>query len=288
VITLPSQFSPVVGARQRQVPGFTSLLFVDLEELGVSASPLAVLDDFRVDGLPFSPHPHAGFAAVTYVFEDSPGELRSRASTGADLRVGPGGIVWTQAGSGIVHEEIPAVPGLELHGLQLFVNLSAANKLVAPEVLHLDRSEVPEWRCDAGDRVRVVVGAFDSVTSPLVPAEPFTLLDVHLRREVPFDLRAGHNAVVYVLNGTVLVDAEGHQQKVDGGQAVALRGCGSGERVGLAARQRAHVLILSGAQIREPVISQGPFIMNDAAQIEDAFARYRTGAMGHLTPLRTY
>ncbi len=93
---------------------------------------------------------------------------------------------------------------------------------------------------------------------------------------------------MYVLNGTVLVDADGHQQKVDGGQAVALRGCGSGERVRLAAPQRAHVLILSGAQIREPVISQGPFIMNDAAQIEDAVARYRTGAMGHLTPLRTY
>ena len=88
---MPIQFSRPVAARRRALPGFSSLLYVDLEELGVAASPLAVLDDFRVPGLPFSPHPHAGFAAVTYVFEDSPGDLRSRASLGADLTVGQAG-----------------------------------------------------------------------------------------------------------------------------------------------------------------------------------------------------
>ncbi len=97
---MPIQFSPVIAAQQRALPGFSSLLYVDLDKLGVAASPVAVLDDFRVPGLPFSPHPHAGFAAVTYVFEDSPGGLRSRASTGVDLLVGAGGIVWTEAGSG--------------------------------------------------------------------------------------------------------------------------------------------------------------------------------------------
>jgi redox-sensitive bicupin YhaK (pirin superfamily) len=33
------------------------------------------------------------------------------------------------------------------------------------------------------------------------------------------------------------------------------------------------------------VISEGPFIMNDRSQIEDAVARYRSGAMGDLPPL---
>ena len=70
-------FSPVIATKPRSLPGFSSLLYVDLAALGVAASPLAVLDDFRVPGLPFSPHPHAGFAAVTYVLEDSPGDLRS-------------------------------------------------------------------------------------------------------------------------------------------------------------------------------------------------------------------
>jgi redox-sensitive bicupin YhaK (pirin superfamily) len=277
------QFSPVIAAQQRALPGFSSLLYVDLDELGVAASPVAVLDDFRVPGLPFSPHPHAGFAAVTYVFEDSPGDLRSRASSGVDLLVGPGGIVWTEAGSGVVHEEIPAVPGRELHGIQIFVNLSAQSKLAPPRVLHLDAGQVPEWRNDAGDRVRVVVGSFDGVASPLVPAEPFTLLDVHLRQEISFAAQAGHTVLVYVLTGYVAVGADGHHEKVDGGHALALRG--SGGRVTFEAVPPSHFLILSGAEIRDPVVSEGPFIMNSRSQIEEAVTRYRRGAMGHLAPL---
>lgn len=277
------QFSPVIAAKQRPLPGFSSLLYVDLDTLGVPASPVAVLDDFRVPGLPFSPHPHAGFAAVTYVFEDSPGDLRSRASSGADLTVGPGGIVWTHAGSGVVHEEIPAVPGRELHGIQIFVNLSAKNKLTVPQVLHLEPGQVPEWRNDAGDRARVVVGSFEGVASPLVPAEPFTLLDVRLRREIAFGLQPAHNAVVYVLTGHVAVRADGQQGKVDGGHALALRG--GGGLVRFEAVPPSHFLIFSGPEIREPVVAEGPFIMNEPSQIEAAVARYHAGGMGRLAPL---
>jgi len=279
---MPIQFSSVIAAKQRALPGFSSLLFVDLDELGVAASPVAVLDDFRVPGLPFSPHPHAGFAAVTYVFEDSPGDLRSRASSGADLVVGPGGIVWTHAGSGVVHEEIPAVQGRELHGVQIFVNLSSQSKLTPPRVLHLDPAQVPEWRSDAGDHVRVVVGSFEDIASPLVPVEPFTLLDVHLRQEISFAAQAGHTVLVYVLTGHVAVSADGHQEKVDGGHALALRG--DGGRVRFEAVPPSHFLILSGPEIREPVVSEGPFIMNNHSQIEQAVARYRRGAMGNLAP----
>jgi hypothetical protein len=177
-------FSPVVASKPRPLPGFTRLHFIDLAELGVADSPVSVLDDFRVAGLPFSPHPHAGLAAVTYVFEDSPGGVRSRASTGADLVLGPGAIIWTHAGSGIVHEEIPAEPGVELHGVQIFVNLSPKGKLTKPEVHYLEPGQVPEWHGCPGDRVRVVVGTFAAITSPLVPPEPFTLLDAYLGSEI--------------------------------------------------------------------------------------------------------
>lgn len=108
---MPIQFSPVIAAKQRALPGFSSLLYVDIDELGVAASPVAVLDDFRVGGMPFSPHPHAGFAAVTYVFEDSPGDLRSRASSGVDLVVGPGGIVWDPRGQRRGPRRSPGRPG---------------------------------------------------------------------------------------------------------------------------------------------------------------------------------
>ena len=276
-------FSPVVASQPRPIPGFTALHYLDLEALGVAHSPLAVLDEFRVNGLPFSPHPHAGFAAVTYVFDDSPGAVRSRASCGVDLVVGPGGIVWTEAASGVVHEETPAVTGRELHGLQLFVNRSSRNKLTPPEVFHLDAHDVPTWDSDAGDRVRVVVGEFKGATSPLVPVESFTFLDVRLRHEISFSPPAGHNTVIYVYAGSATVGTDGHTELLHSGSAIALHG---GGHVTLDAVNPAHLLVLAGPEIREPAVAHGPFIMNDQAQIEAAALRYRTGAMGQLTPHR--
>jgi redox-sensitive bicupin YhaK (pirin superfamily) len=275
-------FSPVVAAKERPLPGFSGLQFIDLAQLGVADSPISVLDDFRVPGLPFSPHPHAGFAAVTYVFEDSPGGVRSRASNGVDLVLGPGAIIWTHAGNGIVHEEIPAEPGVELHGVQIFVNLSAKGKLTEPQVHYLEPDQVPEWRGNDGDRVRVVVGSFAGISSPLVPPEPFTLLDAFLRGGISMEVPAAHNAVLYVIAGGALVGAGGHQAEIAQGHALAL---GGGGRVSVQAGRPAHVLILSGRQISDPVVSYGPFIMNDQSQIQAAMTRYEAGAMGRLDPL---
>jgi len=276
------QFSPVVAAKKRG-SGMFSVKAIDLESLGECASPIVVLDHFRVCGQPFTPHPHAGFSAVTYVFEDSAAALRSRDSLGNDIVVGPGGIVWTQAGSGVIHHEVPAEADRELHGLQIFVNLSARNKLLAPRMLRLARGEVPEWRSEVGDRVRVFAGSFEGVGSPLVPAEPLDLLEVRLRRAIAFTLREDHNALVYVIEGTIVVRADGRAQEVASEHAMALHG--DGGRVTLAALQPAHVVILSGAAIREPVMVDGPFIMNERSQIEAAIARYRAGSLGRLEPL---
>ena len=278
-----ARFSPVIAAQRRQLPGFVSLLYVDLDLAGGLASPVVVLDDFRVRDLPFSPHPHAGFAAVTYVLQDSEGGVRSRTSLGNDIVVDPGGIVWTHAGSGLIHEEIPADRNRELHGLQIFVNLTSRTKLSKPQVFLLQPSEVPEWRGEAGDRVRVVVGSFEGVSSPLVPVEPFSMFDIDLRRDISLGLPPARNAVVYVLNGSVVVRAGDLNQNVATGHAVAIGG--AGQVVRLAASETSNLIVLSGAEIREPAIFEGPFLMNDRSQIQSAAARFRAGEMGDLKPL---
>jgi hypothetical protein len=275
------QFSPVIAAQKRGGGAFAVKVF-DLDELHGAASPVAVFDDFRVRGQPFPPHPHAGFSAVTYVFEDSQGALRSRDSLGNDVLVGPGGVVWTLAGSGVLHHEVPAQDDRELHGLQLFVNLSAENKLAAPRMLTLAKGDAPEWQNEAGDCVRVVVGSYGGVASPLAPVEPFDLLDVRLQREIAFSLAKPRRALIYVVDGEALVRATGRTATVPAGFLVALAGEG---RATLEAVRSSHVIVLSGAALNEPVVTNGPFIMNDRSQIDAAVARYQAGQMGRLAPL---
>lgn len=275
------QMSPVLASVERSRGSSFTVRSVDLEPLGSAASPVVVLDNFRVNGRPFGPHPHAGFAAVTYVFEESQASLRSRDSLGNDMIVGPGGICWTHAGNGVMHEELPAQAGRELHGLQFFVNLSSKNKLTQPRVLSLEGREVPVWDSAAGDRVRVVVGSFGSLSSPLVPVEPFTLLDVALRTAISFPLPHGQNAIVYVLEGLAMVSIDERMVDLAGEQALALQG---GSSVSIRCNDGARLLVLSGAAIHEPIVMHGPFIMNEPAQIEEAMRRFRSGAMGQLEP----
>lgn len=276
------EFSPVVAAQSRGDAASFAVSTIDMQALGPSAPPVVVLDHFRVTGRPFAPHPHAGFSAVTYVFEDSESGLRSRDSLGNDFLTEPGGIVWTQAGSGLIHEEMPAQPDRQLHGMQIFVNLSARNKLAAPRVLRLDRNQVPQVRTARDDRVRVAVGRYGGVTSPLVPAEPFTLLEVELLHEIPLNLRHGHHTLIYAVEGNVGVHTEGREQVVPAQGAMALRGNGL---LKLRAARPSRLLVMSGPVISEPVIARGTFIMNSVPQIDDAIARYHAGEMGQLAPL---
>lgn len=266
--------------RRMASPGFSVQSFV-LHERGLASSPILNFDDFRVGERAFGPHPHAGFSAVTYLFEDSEGAARSRDSLGNDIVVGPGGIVWTQAGRGVMHHELPADPARSLHGAQIFVNLSAARKTIVPSVMWLDGKDVPRWQNGRGDQIRVVVGRYGEVASALVPAEPFTLLDVALRKGVDMPLMAGQFGLFYAQSGEVGLRADGGDAVVElqAGEAAAVRGGGI---LQLQGRPGGRVLVLAAKEIHEPVVARGPFIMNNADQIVAAVRRFEAGEMGRL------
>ncbi len=273
------QLSPVISPAMHSDGAGFSVHSITLHSLVDQACPVTTLDDFRVSGSPFGPHPHAGFSAVTYVLRDSPGSLRSRDSLGHDIVVGPGGIVWTEAARGLLHHEMPAQPGVELHGLQFFVNLHAHHKLSNPRVLWLDGGDVPVWRNDTGDCVRVVVGNFSNAVSPLAPAEPFTLLDIELNHRISLTASPDDYGVVYLMSGDALLSADGVQLALGQSQAVVLKGSGA---LRFSARGAARLIYLSGSRIDEPQVAVGPFIMNSEQQIKEAVSRYRSGEMGHL------
>ena len=171
--------------------------------------------------------------------------------------------------------------GVELHGLQLFVNTTSEHKLNAPRVFALQGGEVPVWERQS-DRARVVAGSYEGVSSPLPLDEPFTLLDVSLHTRLSYPLHEGQNNVIYVLDGDLEVGGVTERRSLHRGQAVAVSG--RGDTVVLEAPAFSHFLVLSGTAVDEPIVEEGPFIMNSRAQVEAAIARYRSGEMGTLSP----
>ncbi len=277
------QLSPVVSSLATQLGVHFSARRLDLQKLGTSVFPVMGFDHYRMSGPTFSPHPHAGFSAVSYVLEDSPGGLRNRDSLGHDLVIEPGALVWTQAGAGVVHDEFPERRGQEVHGLQIFINLGSENKQIAPRMLHVPSQEVPIVKGE-GVTTRVLSGVYDNTASPIDPAEPFDMFDVQIHGEWIYRVPPGRNVLVYVVDGTADVGALDTFKRVSSFQAVAVR-ASKRELLTIRSDAGARAVVLSGTDPQEPVAVHGPFIMNDQNQLSAAFERYRRGEMGRLHPV---
>lgn len=279
------KFSPLAAAKKAELGPQFSAHRLDLGALTGFIAPIMGFDHFRAGGPTFAPHPHAGFSAVSYIFEDSPGGLRNRDSLGHDLVIEPGAMVWTQAARGVVHDEQPAIDGVGVHGLQLFVNLSRSNKNLPPAMFYASAHSVPVVSTSTGTRIRILVGRLNDVEGPIVPVEPFTFLDVKISSSFTYEVPKGQNVLFYVLSGEVTLGAQNEEYSLAANQAITARSSATKDNVHITALQSAHLLILSGVDSKEPVAIYGPFIMNDQAGLHAAYTRYVDGEMGKLPPL---
>ncbi|WP_027250999.1 pirin family protein [Photobacterium halotolerans] len=171
--------------------------------------PFIGVDHAWMSGPTFPPHTHAGLSAVSYPFLDSETGIDNRDSLGTRNLIKPGGLHWTAAGSGIVHEEIPAEPDKTVHSLQIFIDLPDDKKNMAPQPFILEAETVPSVKVP-GARIRVPVGSYGDITSPLITPTAVTLLDITVDQgatiEVP--VPGGHNAFVMPIFGAISVNGQ--------------------------------------------------------------------------------
>lgn len=80
----------------------------------------------------FPQHFHAGSSAISYLFLSSETGLDNRDSIGNRNRIEPGGLHWTAAGRGVVHEEEPAVAGKTVRMLQSSSTFPSRSNMTHP------------------------------------------------------------------------------------------------------------------------------------------------------------
>ena len=226
-------------------------------------------------------HPHRGFETVTIVYE---GEVEHRDSTGAGGKIGPGDVQWMTAASGILHEEFHSREftrsGGTLEMVQLWVNLPAGDKMSAPGYQTLLDRDIPAVALpdDAG-KLRVIAGDYAGHRGPAHTFTPINVWDIRLNQghDARFSVPEGHTLAIVVLRGTVQVN--GVQIARDAEMVMLDR---AGSDVLLEANSDATVLLLSGEPIDEPIVGHGPFVMNSAAEIDQAIADFNNGRFGRM------
>jgi hypothetical protein len=225
----------------------------------------------------FPPHPHRGFQTLTYLIQ---GAFRHRDSTGGSGLLRPGGAQLMNAGSGIVHEEMPVPEHLEtggpIEGVQLWINLPKSAKGTAPGYTDLQPESMP-WQILPGGRIRALAGTWAGTTGPARTPARIAYAHLELETGARFEhaLPARWTAGVVPLHGSIRI-----QGTVVSADAVAL--LGDGDTVELAATSPASLMLLAGEPIGEPIAHYGPFVMNTREEIEQAVLDYQEGRMGHL------
>jgi redox-sensitive bicupin YhaK (pirin superfamily) len=262
---------------QRMSAGFSA--YGLRQGMGITMDPFLSIDDFSMSEATFPPHPHAGFSAVTYMLEDSHGAFTNRDSLGDRSRIEPGALHWTQAARGMMHEEVPEIPGTMCHGLQIFVNLRSEHKRENPRAFHLSAKDVPEVHLRAA-RVRVLAGGFQASTSPLENLlTPVLLLDVHLEEGTRLDVpvEPSHTAFAFALKG------KGQAQGTDIAAHTGIGFAKDGDLITLSGGAGGlQIIVASGIPLNEPIVFGGPFAMNTRSEIMDAQERFRRGDMGRM------
>jgi len=228
-------------------------------------------------------HPHRGFETVTYMID---GTFRHQDSHGGGGTITDGSTQWMTAGGGILHIETPpeelVVSGGVFHGVQLWVNLPARDKLVAPRYQNLEADQVVLLSSpDGGALVRLIAGDVAGHRGPGSTYTPIVVAHATVapgaRLAVPW--RPDFNALAYVLAGSGRVGAEG--RPVTTGQLVVF-GPGAAVTVSGGDRGPLDVLLLGGRPIREPIATYGPFVMNTRAELVQALEDYQAGRLGRV------
>jgi redox-sensitive bicupin YhaK (pirin superfamily) len=215
------------------------------QQFGKQIAPFLQLDHYFMTQPTFAEHPHQGFSAVTYMFEDSEGSFFNEDSQGDRSTIAPGDLHWTQAGSGIRHNETPIEPGKICHGIQMFVDLPIADKSLPAQAFHLTAAQIPVYTTDAGGRVRVVVGEANGVTSPLNISTKIRFLDVILpaNTEIEHEVAADESVFLLAVKGSGFVG--GTQDAIEANQATLFTPDGNNVHTKAGAEGLQYVLCIS-------------------------------------------
>jgi quercetin 2,3-dioxygenase len=237
----------------------------------------------------FPQHPHRGFETITIVRQ---GFVDHADSLGATARIGPGDVQWMTAGAGIVHSEMfPLLSDRESNPVdffQLWINLPARNKMIAPHFTMQWAESVPMLQSNVGgaSTVKIYAGDWRSLPSPVVPPHSYaaqtqaavSIATVAMQPgsvvEIP---RASHpdaTRLLYFFGGKQLSLGK---QTVRVGSVIQLSPDVTMIENGEVA---ADCLLLGGRAIGEPVVAHGPFVMNTKQEIAQAVADYQRTQFG--------
>ena len=228
-------------------------------------------------------HPHRGIATLTYILN---GEADHHDSKGHHAKVRSGGAQWMKAGNGIIHDEVvnvdPQTTDLLTHGFQFWINLPSKQKAEPPEYIPIQASEVPQQMLsDKRGWIKVIAGEYKNLISKIPNYSKQFLYHIHLEAGKQFSIATEkgmeyaaflpvHNAIIndteYEAGEFIEFDRDEGTIEINNNSGVAI-----------------DIILFGGEKYTEPIVAQGPFVMNNHSEIAEAYKDFHTGKYGKIS-----
>jgi len=234
----------------------------------------------------FPSHPHRGFETVTIVQK---GFIDHSDSLGAAARFGNGDVQWMTAGKGVQHSEMfPLLSDEQDNPLELFqiwLNLPRKSKYVDAYFQMSWKEDIP-FVTEKGANIKIVAGIYGNYKAVAPPPDSWAsdqgndvaIWVITLKAEARCTLppaSEGTNRNLYFFEGEDLSVAG---QQLSSFKGMTLHPTEEVEIVNGAAESK--LLLLQGKPMKEPVVQQGPFVMNTPAEIKQTMLDYQKDQFG--------
>lgn len=228
-------------------------------------------------------HPHRGIATLTYILH---GEGEHFDSRGNHAKVFSGGIQWMKAGNGIIHDESmnpdSQTGNPYMHGFQFWINLPPAVKKEDPAYLAVNADEIPQMQLSENRGwLKVIAGAYEKLVSKIPEYSRQYLYHIHLEGGKQFWMptEKGLEYAAFLPQHDVIINDE----KCNAGDFVEFdRGDGTIE-ITNASTTAADIILFGGEKYNDPIVAQGPFVMNTQQEIAAAYNDFHAGKYGKIT-----
>lgn len=234
--------------------------------------PFLMLDSFDstnpndyIEGFPM--HPHRGIETFTYLIK---GEIDHRDSLGNKGKIRDGESQWMNAGSGILHEEMPQVSE-QLLGLQLWINLPKDEKMSNPTYRDIVVGDIATIAED-GAIIHVVAGKYKDGEGVRSTHVDVTIYDIELKanKSIVLPTKSEDNVFIFTIQNKVVVD----DSEISAKTALLFD---EGEEIEVSAKEDARFLFFAGKPLHESIAWGGPIVMNTRAELEHAFEELDRG-----------
>lgn len=230
------------------------------------------------NGLPFGPHPHRGMQTVTFIQE---GDIMHKDTGGHESVITAGGVQWMIAGRGLIHAEVSSPQfkkeGGKLEILQLWINLPARLKMTDPFYKGLQRADIPKISLNEGKiTLNLVSGDWEDKAGAFSPQTEIFMstVDMDAGAEYTFTVPESNNIFFYLIGGKLQVN--GHT--VNATELVEFNN--DARQLHVLAESNSTLLFGHAKPFNEPMVAQGPFVMNTEQEIQEAYRDYQQGKFG--------